>query len=83
MSFFDRLRPLVRRTGGTLACLLVAAAGSVTAQTPTVNGWYFGDGDDALYLPYDVSEHGSVLYNYLDVPTSTLYVALVVDHSVN
>jgi hypothetical protein len=51
------------------------------AGPPTVNGLFFGDGDDSLYIPYATSEYGSILYIYFDNPT--LYVALVVDRSVN
>jgi len=67
------------------ACLAAACllwAGTLLAQ-PTVNGLFHGDGDNAVYNPYATSENGSVLYSYLDASTSILYVALVVDHSVN
>ncbi len=61
----------------------VAVAGPVFADPPTVNGLFYGDGDDAKYQLYATSEGGSGLYIYLDVPESQLYVALVVSHSVN
>lgn len=73
-----RLHPLALST----ALALCALAFSAGAQ-PTVNGLFYGDGDDALYQPYATSANGSVLYSYLDASTTTLYVALVVDHSVN
>ncbi|HUP25958.1 MAG TPA: hypothetical protein VNB06_23860, partial [Thermoanaerobaculia bacterium] len=47
----------------TLILVLCLSAGTAFAQ-PTVNGWFYGDGDDALYSPYAVSEYGSVLYSY-------------------
>ncbi len=50
---------------------------------PTVNGLFYGDGDNALYQPYSTSNGGSVLYSYYHAPTTTLYVALVVSHTVN
>lgn len=66
---------------GALLVLLLAS-GAALAQ-PTVNGLFYGDGDDALYVPYAVSQNGSVLYSYYDVASNRLYVALVVSHSVN
>ncbi|HEX2162586.1 MAG TPA: C25 family cysteine peptidase [Thermoanaerobaculia bacterium] len=51
------------------------------AAPPTVNGLFYGDGDDARYQPYAVSENGSVLYAYFDVVTSRLFVALVDDQT--
>jgi hypothetical protein len=51
------------------------------AGAPTVNGLFFGDGDNNLYVPYATSEYGSILYVYFANPN--LYVALVVDRSVN
>ncbi|HSL83950.1 MAG TPA: GEVED domain-containing protein, partial [Thermoanaerobaculia bacterium] len=77
------LSPRGPLAAGALALLLCVSAGGAAAQPPTVNGWFYGDGDDSRYLPYSVSEYGSVLYSYLDVPNWRLYVALVVDHSVN
>lgn len=66
-----------------MTCLIfIAMAGVATAQ-PTINGLFYGDGDDALYQPYAFSDNGSVLYSYYDAPTNILYVALVVSHSVN
>ena len=69
-----------------IACLTLALAGLVTTTAsaqPTVNGLFFGDGDNTLYNPYSTSVGGSVLYSYLDAGTTTLYVALVVNHAVN
>ncbi len=51
------------------------------ASPPTVNGLFYGDGDDAIYWEYQEAPSGSDLYVYLDGPI--LYVALVVDRSVN
>jgi hypothetical protein len=51
------------------------------AAPPSVNGLFFGDGDNNDYVFYDESANGSDLYIYFDSPT--LYVALVVDRSVN
>jgi len=51
------------------------------ASPPIVNGLFFGDGDNNDYALYATSEHGSGLYIYFDSPT--IYVALVVDRSVN
>ncbi|HLE83798.1 MAG TPA: GEVED domain-containing protein, partial [Thermoanaerobaculia bacterium] len=82
MSHPSRSRRAVRQGVSTFALLLCVAASAALAQ-PTVNGLYFGDGDDALYQYYATSDNGSVLYSYLDVPTKTLYVALVVSHAVN
>ncbi len=67
---------------GTLVALLLLTAGTAAAQ-PTVNGLFYGDGDDAIYSPYATSQFGSVLYNYYDAATNIMYVALVVSHAVN
>lgn len=48
---------------------------------PIVNGLFYGDGDSAVYVPYSTSEHGSTVYVYSE--GTTLYVALVIDRSVN
>jgi hypothetical protein len=56
------------------------------AGPPTVNGLFYGDDDYKIYTLYNTSEHGSKLYTYLDNTAgqdSILYVALVVDRSVN
>jgi hypothetical protein len=50
---------------------------------PTVNGLFYGDGDNTIYTLLNTSYFGSKLYAYYDAPTTTLYVALVVDRSVN
>lgn len=67
----------------TAAALLCVAAATGVAAQPTVNGQFYGDGDDAYYVHWDTSYYGSRLYVYFDAPTTTLYVALVVDRSVN
>ncbi len=56
---------------------------SVFAQSvPTVNGLFYGDGDAANYQTLGVSEAGrGTLYYNLD--GDTLYIAMVVDQSVN
>jgi hypothetical protein len=64
-----------------LLCLLPVA--DALAAPPTVNGLFYGDGDDGRYQPYATSIGGSVLYAYFDAPNKRLYVALVVDHAVN
>lgn len=82
MSHSNRSRRAVRRASSFFAFLLCLSAGGAAAQ-PTVNGLFYGDGDDAYYVHWATSELGSKLYVYLDVPATTLYVALVVDRSVN
>ena len=75
-------RPVI----GSLAILvlaLVGFSGTVFADPPTVNGLFYGDGDDAKYVHYATSYLGSRLYIYYDAPTATLYSALVVNTSVN
>jgi hypothetical protein len=64
-----------------LLCLL--PIGDALAAPPTVNGLFYGDGDDGRYVHWATSLLGSKLYVYVDVPSTTLYVALVVDRSVN
>ena len=53
------------------------------SSTPTVNGLYYGDGDVNRYpsTPYAISNGGSKLY--VTLQNGTLYVALVVDRSIN
>jgi hypothetical protein len=65
-----------------LIALFLALSGQASAQ-PTVNGLFYGDGDDALYSLYATSQFGSTLYNYYDASTNVMYVALVVSHQVN
>lgn len=72
-----------RRATWLFALLLCLAVGGASAAPPTVNGLFYGDGDNALYSPYQTSVAGSIVYSYYDAPTTTIYVALVVDHSVN
>ncbi len=50
---------------------------------PTVNGLFYGDGDDIYYTLLSTSYFGSKLYAYYDAPSNRLYVALVVDRSIN
>lgn len=61
--------------------LMLAAASPAALSQPVVDGLFFGTGEDALYTPYQTSENGSVLYSYLDISTTTLYVALVVNQA--
>lgn len=48
---------------------------------PTVNGLFYGDGDDSRYNLYAENPGRSALYYYLD--GTTLYAALVISSSVN
>ena len=60
--------------------LMLAVPGSALA-VPTVNGLFYGDGDQNDYYLYNTSEYDSGLYIYSE--GDFLYVALVVDRSVN
>ena len=54
----------------------------IFATAPTVNGQFYGDGDDGRYNEISAAPNGrGTLYQYLD--GTTLYVAVVVDASVN
>jgi len=64
-----------------LATLTIGAIDAQAAGPPDVNGLYHGDDDYLSYMEYNTSEYGSKLYVYFDSPT--VYVALVVDRSVN
>ncbi len=63
-----------------LALLLAGAPGKLLAQ-PTVDGRFYGGGDYQYYVPFATSAGGSVLH--YTVADNRLYVALVVDRSVN
>jgi hypothetical protein len=76
-----RLRQTPKPAVWVAAFLLGTAVAAGAAAQPTVNGWFYGDGDNALYQPYSTSENGSVLYAYFDAPNSRLYVALVDDRT--
>ncbi len=65
---------------GILALSAAATAATATAA-PTVNGLFFGDGDQNRYVLYNTSVGGSKLW--YTVADNRLYVALVVDRSVN
>ena len=79
-----RLHLLTRRlAAGALVVLLLSTAGIASAQAPTVNGLFYGDGDNTRYVEWNTSYYGSKLYTYFDRPGTTLYVALVVDPFVN
>lgn len=79
-----RGRRLARRAALCSALLLLTLSpGVALAQPPTVNGLFYGDGDNTRYSPYQISNGGSILYNYYHAPTTTLYVALVVNHAIN
>ncbi|MEE8368085.1 MAG: GEVED domain-containing protein, partial [Thermoanaerobaculia bacterium] len=76
--------PIARFRRWALATALLAILpGASLGQTPTVDGLFFGLGDNTLYQPYATSVNGSVLYIYYDGSTNTMYVALVVSHTVN
>ncbi len=86
----NRMGTLRRKTGRYIATIgavlvLTAIAVPVNAQTnpPTVNGQFYGDGDDAKYIEFATSYLGSKLNVYFDAPGATLYVALVVNPEVN
>ncbi|MBN1424461.1 hypothetical protein JXA88_07885 [Candidatus Fermentibacteria bacterium] len=70
------------RAGGLfLVCTMVLATTSV-AGVPTVNGLFFGDGDQYNYHFVGSASNGrGDLYYYLD--QDTLYLAVVVDEAVN
>lgn len=80
-----RCRP--RRGRAALPCLAIlalAVLGSAKANaTPTVNGRFYGDGDHLEYAEFATTYYGSKLYVFYDAPTTTLYVAFVVEPSVN
>jgi hypothetical protein len=67
----------------SIVFLLPAQPAVANGDPPTVNGLYYGDGDDARYQLYATSVNGSELFTYYDAPSKKLYVALVVSHSVN
>ncbi|MDZ7724707.1 MAG: GEVED domain-containing protein [candidate division KSB1 bacterium] len=70
------------KTGTKWSLLFVLLLSSLQLYAqPTVNGLFYGDGDDAIYTLYSTSEYGSGLY--YTVHENTLYVALVVHRSVN
>ena len=54
-----------RLVAGVLVALVLGLAGPVFADPPTVNGLFYGDGDDAKYQLYATSVGGSGLYIYL------------------
>lgn len=56
---------------------------SAATATPTVNGQFYGDGDHLEYVEFATSYYGSKLYVFYEAPTTTLYVAMVVEPSVN
>jgi hypothetical protein len=76
-------RPTRRLAAFVVAALALGFAGPVLADPPTVNGLFYGDGDDAKYVEYATSYLGSKLYIYYDAPTALLYTALVVNTAVN
>ena len=68
----------------TTVLAVLGFASSAYAQTPpTVNGLFYGDGDNTRYAEYASSEEGSKLYTYFDAANKRLYVAAVISHSVN
>jgi len=65
------------------AALVICASAVAQSGAPTPNGLFYGDGDDQRYpsVPFAVSTGGSRLH--LTLVNNVLYVALVVDRSVN
>ena len=68
-----------------LLSLFFAVDFSAAQSTPTVNGQFYGDGDDSIYEFWQEGSQGSKIYVYFPVPGNdpNLYVALVVDRSMN
>ncbi len=64
------------------AVLLAYAVSTAMAGTPTVNGLYYGDGDETNYFFLRAADgaRGSVYYNLVG---DTLYVLMLLDGSVN
>ena len=75
--------PRIAAFGALIAAALLAGAPTSFADPPTVNGLFYGDGDNTRYVEYATSYLGSKLYLYFDAPTATLYTALVVAPNVN
>jgi len=71
-------RRYILRAALISSVLLLAGAGW---GGPTVNGLFYGDGDQNSYVLYNTSVGGSKLW--YTVVSNRLYVALVVDRSVN
>ena len=72
----------IRRVlGAVLLGVLAAVIAAPVYSAPTVDGRFFGSGDHEIYELQAISIGGSGLYTYRD--GDTLYVALVVDRSVN
>ncbi|UCE19139.1 MAG: hypothetical protein JSV84_01980, partial [Gemmatimonadota bacterium] len=69
---------------GVISLLVTVLSASVSrAQTaPTVNGLFYGDGDTLNYylLAEEIDGRGSLYYNLVG---DTLYIAMVVDATVN
>ena len=66
----------------TAALAVIPTSADAAAGTPTVNGLYFGDGDEANYyfLMEGTNGRGDVYYN---LTGNTLYLLMLVDESVN
>jgi len=65
-----------------LVTLLILSFPIIAQTVPTVNGLFYGDGDESNYQTLGVSDAGrGTLYYNLD--GDTLYIAMVVDQSVN
>ena len=67
----------------TTALGLMVFALCANGATPTVNGYYYGDGDNALYGLYTTNASGSELYTYYDAQSDTLYAAIKTSQTVN
>jgi len=56
---------------------------SPSSGAPTVNGLFYGDGDVNRYLFLNEDLGRGAVYYYLDDDTDTLYIAVIVNASVN
>lgn len=80
------LRSAITATAMISLCLVLLVSGlspgQAEAGTPTLNGRFYGDGDDSNYYFIGSSTTGrGELYYYMD--RDTLYLAVVVSDSVN
>ena len=83
MKHFDCANVIRKKNNWNIILLFVfLAVGQIKVNAaPTVNGLFYGDGDENQYVLYNTSIGGSKLW--YTVYGNTLYVALVVDRSVN
>ena len=71
------MKKLVTSLALFLALILGVQVDAFSQNAPTVNGLFYGNGDNERYNLYSESPNGSKLY--FNVTDGTLYVALVVD----